>query len=158
MTTRAYRAPGRVNLIGEHTDYNDGFVMPMAIDRATTASMVPRGERTIVARSGQVSSQTIDLDHPGTGPTGSWADYIRGAAVVLERSGYRIGGADVVIESSVPAGAGLSSSAALEVSAAYGLLDLAGLTIDLTELALACQQASASSVRSMVRPARSRSP
>jgi galactokinase len=139
--TRAYRAPGRVNLIGEHTDYNDGFVMPVAIDRATTATMTPRGDRTILARSGRATAQTIDLDQPGSGPTGSWSDYIRGVAAVLERRGHRLGGADVAIDSDVPTGAGLSSSAALEVAAGYGLLDLADGQIDLTELAGACQQA-----------------
>jgi galactokinase len=138
--TRAYRAPGRVNLIGEHTDYNDGFVMPMAIDRATTAIMTPRADRTIAARSGD-STVTIDLDQTGGGPTGSWADYLRGTAAVLERRGRRLIGADIAIESDVPSGAGLSSSAALEVSVGFGLLDVAGHDIDRTELALACQQA-----------------
>src|SRR5881392_2553674 len=141
QTPRVFSAPGRVNLIGEHTDYNDGFVMPMAIDRATTATMAPHEGRTILARSGRAAPQTIDLDDPGTGPRGSWSDYIRGVAAILERLGHRLGGADVSIDSDVPAGAGLSSSAALEVSAGYGLLDLAGGEIDLTELALACQEA-----------------
>ncbi len=139
--TRTYRAPGRVNLIGEHTDYNDGFVMPVAIDRATTAVMTARGDRTIVARSGRAPLVTIDLDHPGNGPSGSWGDYIRGTAAILERRGHRLGGAEITIESDVPAGAGLSSSAALEVSTGFGLMDLAGHAVDLTELALACQQA-----------------
>jgi galactokinase len=139
---RIYRAPGRVNLIGEHTDYNDGFVMPIAIDRATTAHMTPRADRTIMARSGGRSpAVTIDLDRTGSGPTGSWADYIRGTAAVLERRGHRLAGADMEIDSDVPTGAGLSSSAALEVATGFGLLDLAGCAVDLTELALACQQA-----------------
>ena len=140
MMSAAYRAPGRVNLIGEHTDYNDGFVMPIAIERGTTATMTPREDRLIVARSGR-STVTIDLDQPGSGPTGSWGDYIRGTAAVLERRGHRLRGADVEIESDVPAGAGLSSSAALEVSNGFGLLDQAGHAVDLTQLALACQQA-----------------
>jgi len=142
MSVRAYRAPGRVNLIGEHTDYNDGFVMPIAIDRATIATMTPRGDRLIVARTGRRSGAlTISLDDAGARPGGSWIEYLRGVAAVLERRGHRLVGADVAIESDVPTGAGLSSSAALEVSAGFGLLDLAGHTIDLTELALACQQA-----------------
>lgn len=140
--TRVFRAPGRVNLIGEHTDYNDGFVMPVAIDRGTTAALTPRDDRTLVARSGgRLPAVTIDLDDPGAGPTGSWTDYIRGVAAVLERRGHRLTGANVEIESDVPPGSGLSSSAALEVSTGFGLLDLAGGPIDLTELALACQQA-----------------
>src|SRR5262245_42383241 len=105
--TRAYRAPGRVNLIGEHTDYNDGFVMPVAIDRATTATMTQRSDRTIVARSGRAAPQTIDLEDPGTGPRGNWSDYIRGVAAVLERRGHRLGGAEITIDSDVPTGAGL---------------------------------------------------
>ncbi|HEY2434402.1 MAG TPA: galactokinase [Vicinamibacterales bacterium] len=139
--TFAYRAPGRVNLIGEHTDYNDGFVMPVAIDRATTATMTPRPDRTVVVQSGQAPSIAFDLDQPGSGPSGSWSDYLRGTAAILERRGHRLRGADIAITSDVPAGAGLSSSAALEVSIGFGLLDLAGAPIDLTELALACQQA-----------------
>jgi len=138
--TRVYRAPGRVNLIGEHTDYNDGFVMPIAIDRATTATMTPRDDRRIVARSGR-AAVTVSLDDVPARPGGSWIEYIRGVAVILERRGHRLGGADVEIESDVPTGAGLSSSAALEVSAGFGLLDLAGHAIDLTELARACQLA-----------------
>jgi galactokinase len=139
--TRSYRAPGRVNLIGEHTDYNDGFVMPIAIDRATTATVAGRSDRTIIARSGRAPVVTIDLDDPGGGPSGSWGDYIRGTAAILERRGYRLNGADIAVESDVPAGAGLSSSAALEVSVGYGLLDTAGHAVHLTELALACQEA-----------------
>ncbi len=141
MITRVYRAPGRVNLIGEHTDYNDGFVLPVAIDRATTVRMTPRADRRIVARSGQSPSVTLNLDRPGSGPSGSWADYVRGTAAILERRGHRLGGADLEIASDVPAGAGLSSSAALEISTGFGLLDLAGIAVDLTALALACQQA-----------------
>ena len=139
--TRAYRAPGRVNLIGEHTDYNDGYVMPVAIDRETKATMTARADRQIVARSGRRSaSLTIGLDDVRRKP-GSWIEYLRGVAAILERRGHRLGGADIEIESNVPTGAGLSSSAALEVSVGFGLLDLAGHAIDLTELALACQQA-----------------
>ena len=141
-TTRTYRAPGRVNLIGEHTDYNDGFVMPVAIDRGTTAVIAPTGDRRLVARSGGKSPAiAIELDAPGAGPSGSWGDYLRGTAAILERRGHRLAGARIEIESDVPAGAGLSSSAALEVVVGFALLDLAGAAIDLTELALACQQA-----------------
>jgi len=140
--TKTYRAPGRVNLIGEHTDYNDGFVMPVAIDRSTTAAITPRADRRIVARSGRRSAPlTIELDDVRPRAGGNWIEYIRGVAATLEGLGHRLAGADVEIESDVPTGAGLSSSAALEVAAGYGLLDVAGHTIDLTELALACQQA-----------------
>jgi galactokinase len=138
----SYRAPGRVNLIGEHTDYNDGFVMPVAIDRGTTVTMVPRADRALVVRSAAYPDVvTIDLDRPGGGPQGTWSDYVRGVAAVLERRGWRLNGADLTIASDVPIGAGLSSSAALEVAVGYGLLDLAGHAIDRTALARACQEA-----------------
>ena len=139
---RTYRAPGRVNLIGEHTDYNDGFVMPVAIDRYVSVGAVPRGDRRVVARSDAFSTAAhIDLDAPGAGPAGAWSDYVRGVAAVLERDGLRLHGADLTIAATLPAGAGLSSSAALEVAAGYALLDLAGHPVDRTALALACQKA-----------------
>jgi galactokinase len=138
----SFRAPGRVNLNGEHTDYNDGFVMPVAIDRWTTVRAEARGDRHLTASSAGYSNRTdVDLDVPGDRPTGSWGDYVRGVAAVLERRGHVLAGANLTIASDVPAGAGLSSSAALEVSTGYALLSLAGHSIDLTELALACQQA-----------------
>jgi galactokinase len=137
-----YRAPGRVNLIGEHTDYNDGFVMPVAIDRSTTVEIVPRGDRLLVVRTAAYSDTvTIDLDRPGGGPLGTWSDYVRGVAAVLERRGFPLRGADLTIASDVPIGAGLSSSAALEVAVGYALLDQAGHAIDRTALAQACQEA-----------------
>src|SRR5713226_8179868 len=139
---RAYRAPGRVNLIGEHTDYNDGFVMPVAIDRHTSVSLEPRRDRRIIARSDAYHDPAaIDLDAIGGGPTGHWSDYVRGVAAVLERDGHRLGGADLLIGSDVPIGAGLSSSAALEVAVGGALLDAAGIDLDRTALALACQRA-----------------
>ena len=82
---RVYRAPGRVNLIGEHTDYNDGFVMPMALDRSTWVAAAPRGDRRMVVRSREFDeTATIDLDAPRSGPTGRWTDYVRGVACVLD--------------------------------------------------------------------------
>ncbi len=139
---RAYRAPGRVNLIGEHTDYNDGFVMPVAIDRHTSVSLEPRRDRRINARSDAYDDPAeIDLDAIGGGPTGHWSDYVRGVAAVLERDGHRLGGADLRVCSDVPIGAGLSSSAALEVAVGGALLDAAGIDFDRTALALACQRA-----------------
>src|SRR6059036_1622501 len=109
---RAYRAPGRVNLIGEHTDYNDGFVMPVAIDRHTTVTIEPRSDRRLVVGSRTYDEQVVlELDALGHGPTGHWSDYVRGVAAILERSGHTLGGADLTIDSDVPLGAGLSSSA-----------------------------------------------
>jgi galactokinase len=139
---RAYRAPGRVNLIGEHTDYNDGFVMPVAIDRHTRVSVEPRSDRRLVVRSSAFDEQVVlDLDAARGGPTGHWSDYVRGVAAVLEDAGHRLGGATLEISSDVPIGAGLSSSAALEVATALALLDTAGIDLDRTALALACQRA-----------------
>src|SRR5262249_29852697 len=137
-----YRAPGRVNLIGEHTDYNDGYVMPVAIDRYTTVTAAVRGDRRLSVRSEAYEGVVeVDLDAPGRGPSGTWSDYVRGVAAVLERNGRRLRGADLAIASTVPLGAGLSSSAAIEVSTGFALLDLAGQEIDRTALALACRQA-----------------
>ncbi|SRR6266545_4254226 len=139
---RAYRAPGRVNLIGEHTDYNDGFVMPVAIDRHTTVFVEPRPDRRVTVQSvAYGDSAGFDLDAIGSGPTGHWSDYVRGVAAILEREGHRLVGADLAVGSDVPIGAGLSSSAALEVAAASALLGAAGIEIDSTALALACQRA-----------------
>jgi len=134
---RVYRAPGRVNLIGEHTDYNDGFVMPMALDRSTWVAAAPRADRALVVASREYRETiTLDLDCHPPYPTESWIDYVRGVAAVLDT-----GGADMLIASDVPIGAGLSSSAALEIACGYALLDLAGTPIDLDALARAGQRA-----------------
>src|SRR5262245_46889843 len=130
-----YRAPGRVNLIGEHTDYNDGFVMPMALDRSTWVAAAPRDDGTIVARSREYG-ETVTIDREARKPEGHWSDYVRGVAAVLDTPG-----ADILIASDVPIGAGLSSSAALEVAWGYALLDLADRPIVLDDLARACQRA-----------------
>ena len=128
--TRRFRAPGRVNLIGEHTDYSGGFVMPMAIQLATTVSHTPRSDPLLVVRSeGLEATTTIDLAQPPCG-TGSWADYIAGVAKMLVADGWCPRGADLLITSTVPDGAGLSSSAALEVAAGFALLTAAGAAVD----------------------------
>ncbi len=137
-----YGAPGRVNLIGEHTDYNDGFVMPAAIDLYTRAAVKPRDDRTLSVHSETFSdSVEFDLDEPNPRPRGHWSDYVRGVAVTLERAGYRLRGADLAIRSDVPIGAGLSSSAAIEVATGVAMLENSGIEIDRVELAKLCQQA-----------------
>ena len=138
---KLYRAPGRVNLIGEHTDYNDGFVMPAAIDLYCGVAMAPRDDRRIVVRSANLN-ETVDfaLDDNARA-TGHWSDYVRAVAWVLESAGLHLRGADLVVLSNVPIGAGLSSSAAIEVATAFALLDGSGVQIDRTELALLCQKA-----------------
>ena len=139
---RIFQAPGRVNLIGEHTDYNDGFVMPAAIEFSTWAAIAPRRDRKLVVRSENFREQVeFDLDElPGKG-SGHWSDYVIGVAKTLKQAGSRWSGADLLVEGNVPQGAGLSSSASIEVAAGYAMLDLAGEAVDLTKLALLCQKA-----------------
>ena len=139
---RLFRAPGRVNLIGEHTDYNGGFVLPMAIDRETVAAAAPRPDRTVRVFSLDLDEElSFDLDHPGEPRRGIWLDYVEGTARALESRGVRLGGADLMLLSDVPVGAGLSSSAALEVSAGLALACVSGRSVDPVVLALAGQQA-----------------
>lgn len=149
---RIYQAPARVNLIGEHTDYNDGFVMPAAIGFSTEVAIAPRSDRKLVIHSENYSEQIeFDLDHLPTAHAGHWRDYAIGVAIMLVRSGKKLTGANLLIDGDVPQGAGLSSSASLEVAVGYALLDLGDSTpdysatehplIDRTQLALLCQQA-----------------
>ncbi|MGB7925764.1 MAG: galactokinase [Pyrinomonadaceae bacterium] len=139
---RLFSAPGRVNLIGEHTDYNDGFVLPMAIDRRTVVAAAARADRRVRAYTLNLEEAAeFDLDRPGTPHRGHWLDYVEGVARVLEDRGLRLSGADLAIESDVPVGAGLSSSAALEISVGLALVSISGAEIDMVELALAGQAA-----------------
>lgn len=138
---RLYRAPGRVNLIGEHTDYNDGFVMPAAIGLYCWVAIAPRSDRQLLLHSSNFSqSISVDLDDPALARRDQWTDYVVGTAVALEQDGYRLRGADILISGEIPFGSGLSSSAAIEVATGYALLDNAGLPVDLTRLALACRR------------------
>ena len=137
-----FRAPGRVNLIGEHTDYNDGFVMPAALEYEARAAACRRPDRLIRIRSlNNDKAAEFDLDAADPKPLGDWTDYVFGVAVMLERAGMRIAGADILVFSSVPVGSGLSSSAALEVVVGNALLSLSGHEVDPVELAKICQQA-----------------
>lgn len=138
---RLFRAPGRVNIIGEHTDYNDGFALPAAIDLSIFVAAAPREDRRVIARSLEMG-ETIefDLDAPPA-PSGEWGDYICGVALTLRRAGCELGGADLMISGDLPMGAGLSASAALEVAVAVALTALFGVTIDRVELAKLCQRA-----------------
>jgi len=139
---RLFVAPGRVNLIGEHTDYNEGFVLPMAIDRRTLVAASPRDDRRVVVRSLSFdASAEIDLDAAPEPRRRSWVDYVEGVARVLEARGSRLHGTDLVLDSDVPTGAGLSSSAALEVGVGLALLGIAGVSLDRVALALAAQAA-----------------
>jgi len=139
---RIFRAPGRVNLIGEHTDYNDGFVMPVAIDFSTWAKVSPLDSRKLQIFSENYGEEIeVDLDDPRLAPRDHWSDYPIGVAVVLERAGHRLRGARLELRGEVPIGSGLSSSAAIEVATAGALVANSGLDIDRRELALLCQRA-----------------
>src|SRR3954465_11658450 len=120
------RAPGRVNLIGEHTDYNDGYVFPVAIDRATYVAARPRDDGRIHVISTDIGEEDqFALDRIERSAERPWSNYIRGVVKGLLAAGHRVGGASLLINSDVPRGAGLSSSAALEVATGYAfqLLD-----------------------------------
>jgi len=137
-----FRAPGRVNLIGEHTDYNDGFVLPAAINLYTWVAIAPRPDQVLRVFSENLNETAeIDLREGNTEPRDSWADYVRGISLMLQRQGLGLRGADIAIYSNVPRGAGLSSSAALEVSLASALLGVSGQSLELVELAKLCQRA-----------------
>jgi galactokinase len=139
---RLFRAPGRVNLIGEHTDYNDGFVLPMALESATMLAASPRADRRVRVHSLTLKeSAEFNLDQPGPTQRGIWLDYVEGVAQSLMGGGAGLIGADLMIDSDVPVGAGLSSSAALEVSVGLALLSIAGVEIERVSLALAGQKA-----------------
>lgn len=130
VAPRIFRAPGRLNLIGEHTDYNDGFVLPAAIDKATFVAASPRTDRTLIAESLDFEgSISVNLDERSAQVRTDWGKYVQGVALVLEASGYKLSGADLLIASDIPLGAGLSSSAALEVCVAFALAGIAGHTI-----------------------------
>jgi galactokinase len=133
---RIYQAPGRVNLIGEHTDYNDGFVMPAAIGFNTRVAVGPRPDRKLVIYSENYSGQVeFDLDHLPAKRFGHWSDYAIGVGKMLEQSGKKLSGADVLVDGNVPQGAGLSSSASIEVAVGYALLDLSNREADRNSIA-----------------------
>lgn len=139
---RIFSAPGRVNLIGEHTDYNDGFVLPVAIDRRTWVAARTRTDRVVRVRSvNENDMRQFDLDAVAKLHAGDWINYVEGTARILESHGHHLGGADILLHSDVPVGAGLSSSAALEIASGLALLSLAGREIDRVALARAGQEA-----------------
>ena len=118
---RVVRAPGRVNLIGEHTDYNDGYVLPIAIDRAVTIALVPTDDRRVaITLAASAETAGFDLDAIG-GRRGHWIDYVAGTAWAMAAAGLPVGGFRGVLASDLPQNSGLSSSAALELAAALAL-------------------------------------
>jgi galactokinase len=139
---RIFRAPGRVNIIGEHTDYNDGFVLPAAIDREVLLAVHPRGQRLVTLTSLDFEgSSSFSLDEIGYDAEQPWSNYLRGVCYVLEEAGYHLRGGDVIFSGDVPIGAGLSSSAALEVATATAFLQMAEYEVSGKEVALLCQRA-----------------
>jgi galactokinase len=123
------RAPGRVNLIGEHTDYNAGTCLPVALAHATYAAVSPRSDNKVRVRSAQADGEWQG-EGIGPGEVTGWASYVAGVAWALREAGVEVPGLDVCVDSTVPLGAGLSSSAALECSVAVAIAHLAGLEID----------------------------
>jgi galactokinase len=139
---QVYRAPGRVNLIGEHTDYNDGFAMPAAIEFYCWVAVAARDDRKLNIYSEEFSAGAgADLSSAPPQPSKTWSDYPVGVALQLEQAGFRLRGANLLIESEVPMGAGLSSSAAIEVATALALADQSGWSPDRVQLAQLCQKA-----------------
>jgi galactokinase len=137
-----FRAPGRVNLIGEHTDYNDGFVMPAAIGFYTWVAASARPDRTLHVRSEEFGA-TVDLplDSLAGPPRKHWSDFVRGVAAVLQIKGVHLSGANLIIQGQVPMGAGLSSSASLEVATGLALLSASRAEVEPLELVKICQRA-----------------
>ncbi len=136
-----WSAPGRVNLMGEHLDYNGGPVLPIAIDRRTTVVAKVRGDAEICVTSEQEDEPVRFRVRTEPGDVSGWASYVAGVFWALGEAGWVLPGADLSVSSDVPRGAGLSSSAALECAVAMALRDLAGLDIDDVALALLAQRA-----------------
>src|SRR5487761_2029811 len=140
-----WAAPGRLNLIGEFTDYNEGFVLPMALEQVTTAAVARRADGLFGLHSANLDDATqprrfeLAALEPGVGR--NWSAYALGVAWAMRDAGFEIGGVDVLIDSNAPTGAGLSSSAALECSLALALRDLYAPDIARSQLALLCQRA-----------------
>ncbi|MEO5608407.1 MAG: galactokinase [Ornithinibacter sp.] len=142
-----WSAPGRVNLIGEHTDYNDGLVLPIALPHRTYAACSPREDRLLRVHSVQTGETVeVGIDEVSAQRPGNWAAYVAGVVWALDQDGFAVGGMDVTVDSDVPVGAGLSSSAALECSVGAACSDLfeLGLLADdggRARLAKACVRA-----------------
>jgi galactokinase len=137
---RIFLAPGRVNLIGEHTDYNDGFVMPAAINSYTWIAAAKRSDEILNVSSEHFrESVQLRLTALAGPPRKHWSDYVRGVASVFQSASHKLGGADILTYSDVPIGAGLSSSASLEISTALALIALSGIDLPPLEMAKLCQ-------------------
>ncbi|MFD5451143.1 galactokinase [Streptomyces sp. NPDC127100] len=138
-----WAAPGRVNLIGEHTDYNDGFVMPFALPHTAVAAVSRRDDGVLRLHSADIGADPVELRVADLTPEAdrSWTAYPSGVVWALREAGHEITGADIHLASTVPSGAGLSSSAALEVVVALAMNDLYSLGLRGWQLARLCQRA-----------------
>ncbi len=135
-------APGRVNMIGEHTDYNDGFVLPSAIDRHVLMAVTPRSDKQVHLVAADFGAVThFDLAEIVHDERQRWSNYQRGVAWALQGAGYELSGMNAVLTSDVPVGSGLSSSAAIEVAMAFAFQLVSGIDLDGVERALICQKA-----------------
>jgi len=142
VSPKVFGAPGRVNLIGEHTDYNDGFVLPCAVGFTTQVAIAPRPDRKLVLVSeGFPDRFEFDLGSLPQTRLGAWCDYALGVAVVLRQEGALASGASVLVRGRVPIGAGLSSSAAVEVASALAFMSLNGAAFPMPQVAKMCQRA-----------------
>jgi len=139
---KVFAAPGRVNLIGEHTDYNDGFVLPCAIGFLTRVAIAPREDRRLVLVSDGFEDRfEFDLNKLPQARLGTWCDYVLGVAVTLQSVDPIASGATLMVHGEVPIGAGLSSSAAVEVASALAFMSLNGTTFPMPQVARLCQRA-----------------
>ena len=138
---RFYRAPGRVNLIGDHVDYSEGFVLPIAIDRMTVLAAAPRDDRVVRMRS-VARSETVEfsLDDPDPLPRLGWTDDVRRIALGLERRGATLCGTDIAVRTTIPRQAGLAASAALGLAGALALIGTAGGEMTLEDVVTVCRE------------------
>jgi galactokinase len=138
---RFYRAPGRVNLIGDHVDYSEGFVLPIAIDRMTVLAAAPRDDRVVRMRS-VARSETVEfsLDDPDPLPRLGWTDDVRRIALGLERRGATLCGTDIAVRTTIPRQAGLAASAALGLAGALALIGTAGVEMTLEDVVTVCRE------------------
>ncbi len=134
------RSPGRVNIIGEHTDYNEGFVLPASIDKAIYIAVSPRADKTIQLYSTDFN-ESLEINLTEIKPVKGWATYILGVADQLLKRGHDINGFNLVLSGDVPIGAGLSSSAAVECATVFGLNELFSLSIEKTDMVRIAQKA-----------------
>ena len=136
------QAPGRVNLIGEHTDYNEGFVLPAAIAFQTQIAVARRGDRRLLVTSDNYAERVeFNLDNLPASPRGHWSDYVAGVVRLMHRELGDLCGANLLIHGNVPEGAGLSSSASLEVAVCKAFLEITGKALAGVSVALLCQRA-----------------